>query len=165
MSPRAKSWEAVILKRIGDVYENPDLTIGNWADGEDIIHGRDCTKVTLSLSSLTEKEATIEAEFAVPASPCFAPKFHWMGEPVREDSFNNFEQVRIVNGAPAVMWGIEEFTVTVTLDRSSGRILSGEMKNMLKLNMKAGCDAAFETCAYNAPMTIEREIQIARNQQ
>jgi hypothetical protein len=147
------------LTAVGDSTVS-DALIGDWADGEDILLGKDCTRATLTLIERTADTATLEARFTPPSEPCFEPAYDWMSERIDASLPNNFQQVRVNGEQRMAMWGLEQFSVRVVIDRDSGRILSGTLENLLQLTIRGGCTAELSNCQFETPMEIRRHVEL-----
>jgi len=150
------------LSEVGDRFNAPEPSIGDWADGTDILFGNDCTQPTLELTDETEFVFRVRAEFAAPETDCLPFPYEVMRERVDPETPNNFAQIRHTASGYMVMWGVETFTVNLTLGRSDSVVGHGELENHLNLILRGGCDEALENCQFEAPFTIDRDVTLDR---
>ncbi len=148
------------ISRLGDVYENPEMLKGNWADGVNSLVGQDCTNVTLSMVELKQDIAVVKTAFLAPKKECISMNKSWMLVPVKDGTPNNIQQITKTGDSYMAMWGHEQFIIITEIDRASGIIRHATMDNTLTLKMKTGCDSNLDNCQSEFPLTIQRDEQL-----
>ncbi len=147
----------------GDEHHLAEPAVGKWTNGKKFILGEDCINISIKLVELGVKEARFVATFAPPDGSCLTHPADWMGAAVVEGKPNNIQQVlNSGNGKVMVMYGLEQFQVGVRVDRLTGRLHSGSMKNSLQVKMRINCSAdTLDQCVMETPvMLIERELAL-----
>jgi hypothetical protein len=149
------------LRRVGDVYVNPEPTIGSWSNESTMPVGQDCIQITMKLVELAADTATIETSFEPPAKSCLTMRAPWMEKPVAEGTGpNNFQQVRKGEDGFSPMWGRERFVVRSVVRRSDGKIMKATMDNELTLWTRVQCDETLSNCAGEAPVNLRRSLEL-----
>ncbi|MEM1023119.1 MAG: hypothetical protein AAGD10_10545 [Myxococcota bacterium] len=148
------------LNSVGDRFLNPELIKGDWSKGMDTKVGRDCLRLSIHLVDLDEAVATLRADYEVPEESCWGPAFDWMSTPIDGVRVNNFEQVKRAGPQWMAVWGYETFTLTMKIDRRTGRIISGEMNSPLDWHGRACMDEGLEQCGDLPPMKYRRVLDL-----
>ncbi len=148
------------LHRVGDVHVVPEPKIGDWGNTASASVGQDAIQITYRLVGLTDTTATIETSFEPPAEQRLMLQRPWMERPVVPGTVNNFQQVQKAADGFGAIWGVERFVVKAQVRRSDGRIEHASMDNPLTLRSKGGCDESLTKCAYEAPVTLRRTIEM-----
>jgi len=133
---------------------------GNFADGKQILSGEDCIQVTQKLVIRDKAITIIQTSFDPPAQMGIIPLVDTIGK----QSFywpNNFQMVRNAGGDKVnLIWGVEEFDITSTLDNSTGQLLKAEMINLLNLRMRYNCSQDLKTYEAEIPLQIRRVLHL-----
>jgi hypothetical protein len=143
------------LAEPGDVHVRPELIVGDFADGEAILSGRDCTRATLTLLSRDAGAAVVETRFEPPEASCLDGAVPADGRPP-----SNFRMVRKVGDQFLDLEGHESFVVTSRLDADDGKIQSAEMVNRLALHGRICMDPALTQCAPMPEVRRERRVTL-----
>ena len=59
-----------------------------------------------------------------------------------------------------LLWGVEEFIITSTLDNRTGQLLNADMVNLLNLKMRYNCSEDLKTYEAEIPLTIKRVLHL-----
>lgn len=133
---------------------------GNFADHKQILAGEDCIEVTQRLLVKDHDITIISTSFSPPAVPGITPLIDTIGKQIFEAP-NNFQMVRRSAGDKVnLLWGIEEFVITSTLDNRTGQILKADMINQLTLRMRYNSSEDFKTYDAEIPLTIKRVLHL-----
>lgn len=133
---------------------------GNFADGREIIRGEDRIQVTQKLIDQNKKTTVIETSFTPPATLSITPIIDTIGKQTF-DKPNNFQMVRKGIGDKVnLMWGVETFIITTTIDTDTRQILKAEMTNTLQLRMRFNSAADLSTYDAEIPLTIKRVLDL-----
>lgn len=142
-------------------YQDTSLLHGNFADGKEIIKGEDRILISQRLIGQTKKETIIESSFLPPKTMSLAPFIDTIATSFSERP-NNFQMIRKGdNGKVNLLWGVEEFIITTTLDNRTGKIKEARMTNTLTLRMRYNCSPDLATYAAEFPLLISRELHLA----
>jgi len=150
------------LHQPGDSFVDPTLLAGNFANATTPV-GQDLIQLTTTLTSLTERQATFSSSYQPPPQGGLQLTAPFMSSPVCGSVPNNFELVQTAGTQFVALWGCESFTVTTTVDRYSGQIISVQMTNPLQLDGMLCQDEALTQCTPIPPSTIQRTIQLIRD--
>jgi hypothetical protein len=139
----------------------PDSVLkGNFADGKQIINGEDCIQVKQRLLIKDKKTTVVETSFLPPYYTGITPYIDTIGKQSFEAP-NNFQMVRKGSGDKVnLIWGVERFIITTTLDNRTGMILRAEMINLLNLRMRYNSSPDFNTYDAEIPLIIKRVLYL-----
>jgi hypothetical protein len=133
---------------------------GNFADGREIIRGEDRIQVTQKLIDQNKKTTVIETSFIPPSTLSITP----MIDTISKQTFdmpNNFQMIRKGIGEKVnLIWGVETFIITTTIDNDTRQILKAEMTNNLQLRMRFNSTPDLSTYDAEIPLTIKRILQL-----
>jgi hypothetical protein len=146
------------LRSVGDRFTRAEPVTGDFADGDHILAGKDCTVPTLTLKSITESEIVVETDFAPPATSCLPP--HAQPAATTGAVPDNFMMVRAVGDTVLDLAGTERFVITTTLDRGSFRIRSAAMVNTLRLRGRSCTDRTLTSCSVIPDLVRERKVTL-----
>lgn len=133
---------------------------GNFADGGRILKGEDCIHVSQKLISHDKSIVIIETAFKPPVELSIKPLLDTIGKKTF-GYFNNFQMVQQgVPGKVNLMWGVEEFTITSTIDIVTGQILKADMINLLSLRMRVNSSPDLQSYDAEIPMNIKRVLHL-----
>jgi hypothetical protein len=133
---------------------------GNFADGREIIRGEDRMQVTQKLVRQTKKITVIETSFTPPAQLSITPMIDTIGKQIFETP-NNFQMVRKGNGNKVnLLWGVETFIITSTIDNDTRQLLEADMTNNLQLRMRYNSAPDLSTFDTEFPLTIKRVLHL-----
>jgi hypothetical protein len=150
------------IKAVGQRYAAPGPVIGRWTNKTNIKLGEDCVTTAITMTRLTREKVEYTTTFSPPAKTCLKHAAPWMSKPVSKTGLpNNIQQIRrAAGGKVSVMYGLERFTVKVTVERSTGKILSGTMDNELVVRIRAPCAPDLSKCAVTMPVKIQRKLTL-----
>jgi hypothetical protein len=60
-----------------------------------------------------------------------------------------------------LLWGVEEFTITSTIDNRTGQLLKADMINLLSLHMRYNSTTDLKTYDAEIPLTIKRVLHLS----
>jgi hypothetical protein len=143
------------LAEPGDVHVRPELIVGDFADGEAILSGRDCTRATLTLVSRDAEASVVETRFEPPTTSCLDGAAPADGGPPF-----NFRMVRRAGEQFLDLEGHESFVITSRLDGGDGKIRSAEMVNGLALHGRVCMDAGLTQCTPMPEVRRERRVTL-----
>lgn len=133
---------------------------GNFADGREIIRGEDRIQVTQKLIDQNKKTTIIETSFTPPATLSITPMIDTIGKQTF-DVPNNFQMVRKGIGDKVnLLWGVETFVITSTIDNDTRQLLKAEMTNNLQLRMRFNSAPDLSTYDAEIPLTIKRVLDL-----
>ncbi|MFI5128970.1 MAG: hypothetical protein ACHQFX_03215 [Chitinophagales bacterium] len=133
---------------------------GNFADGNQVLAGEDCIQVSQKLLIKDKGITIIKTSFEPPDFMSIVPFIDTIGKQLF-NSHNNFQMVRKgAGGKVDLLWGIEEFVITSTLDNNTGQVLKADMINLLNLKMRYNCSEDLKTYEEEIPLTIRRVLQL-----
>ena len=133
---------------------------GHFADGIMILSGEDCIQVTQKLLVRDDEVTIIKTTFQPPIEFSIIPLIDTIRTQVF-NSPNNFQMVRKgVGDKVNLLWGVEQFTITSTLNSHSGQILEAEMENVLELRMRYNSSPDLKTYEGEIPLTIRRSLKL-----
>lgn len=149
------------VKIKGTPYPQKESVIGNFANGKDILEGKDCLSTTLQLTNETNTELQYLTQFLPPKEPCLQFLTPDMQTPVAPDTLNNFQMVQpFGEGKFNVFYGKENVIINTTVARKDGKITQATMDNRLSLKMKLSCDGQYMNCQTTIPYTIHRNLKL-----
>lgn len=149
------------LHKPGDNFQKPENVKGNFSNGKDILKGEDCLAVITSFTNKTWPVAIVTSDFQPPKTSCLNYFSAEMQQPVAGDTINNFQMVRSSSPNKVnLFYGRESFFIKSAVDMRDGKLLSAEMVNHLKLNLKLNCNTDYNDCQNSFPFTIQRKITI-----
>jgi hypothetical protein len=133
---------------------------GNFADNKQILSGEDCIQVTQKLLVKDNDFTIVETSFLPPSYAGITPLLDTIGIQLFEVP-NNFQMVRRATGNKVnLLWGVEEFIITSTLDNRTGQLLKAEMINQLRLRMRYNSSEDLKTYEAEIPLTIRRVLHL-----
>lgn len=138
-----------------------DTTVrGNFADGQQIIAGEDFIQVKQRLLNKEKNITTIETSFLPSYYAGITPYIDTIGKQTF-DVPNNFQMIRRGTGDKVnLLWGVEEFVITSTLDNRSGILLKADMINFLNLRMRYNSSTDLKSYDAEIPVTIKRVLHL-----
>jgi hypothetical protein len=144
------------LHQAGTSYTYPHPLTGNFRNSTTPV-GRDVTRLTTTLKALTASNVTFQSMFWRPGQSDLKMSRSWMTAPVCGTAPNNFELVQSANGGYVALWGCESFTVTTTVDRTTGHIISAMQHDSLRVDGRFCPTVALTSCTA-IPATSEETI-------
>jgi hypothetical protein len=118
-----------------------------------------CLSLSIEMTDLTNAHASYKTLFSEPSEDCALKLFFdWM----KDDEFAvNFQHLTKVEGGYYVMWGQEKFETRISVNRESGKIVSGEFgENYLQGRGRFCQDPWKEACEDIIPITLKRAVQL-----
>jgi hypothetical protein len=150
------------LHQPGQSFVDPTLLAGNFSNATTPV-GQDLIQLTTTLTTLSDQQATFTSSYQPPPQGGLQLTQPFMSSPVCGSTPNNFELVQAAGTQFVALWGCESFTVTTTVDRYSGQIISVQMTNPLQLDGTLCQDEALTTCTPIPPSTLLRTIELTRD--
>ena len=149
------------FKKPGDVYVKKETTIGDFANGKDILKGNDCLAIQVKLTGNNKDNSLFETSFLPPANSCLSFLTEDMKMPVAGDTINNIQMVQPAgNNRVNVTYGRENFIIKSSIQQKDGKIKEASMVNRLTLNVKVFCDDQYANCQTTMPFTILRNLKL-----
>lgn len=151
-----------VLQRAGDHFYFPNPQVGSWADGEQVLLGKDHIDFDLNLPSIDHvtQTAVVVVRHVPPSHPNLQFPAAWMQTPVA-DTPNNWVQVtKTKDGRYQAGVGKETLEVSMTLSTADGRILSASMDNPVVMSGRECDDAALTKCGDAQQHRIHRHVEI-----
>lgn len=134
---------------------------GHFADSIQILYGEDVIEVTQKLLKQNWKISVIETSFKPPLVSGLNPLCDTIGK----QTFlvpNNFQMIRKGQGDKVnLLWGVEEFIITSTIDNRTGQILQADMINQLNLRMRYNSTADLKAYDAEIPLAIKRVLHLS----
>ncbi|MGA9063146.1 MAG: hypothetical protein WB341_15980 [Terracidiphilus sp.] len=152
-----------ILQHPGDHFYMPNPQVASWADGAQVLVGKDHVDFDLNLQSIdpVKQTAVVVVHHVPPSHPNLQLPAEWMQAPVA-DTANNWVQVtKTKDRKYEAGVGKETFDVTIIVSTVDGKILSASMENTVVTSGRLCDDAALTKCGAAHPHTIHRHIEIA----
>jgi len=152
-----------ILQHAGDHFYVPNPQTSSWADGNQVIVGKDQIDFDLNLQSIdpVKQTAVVVVHHVPPSHPNLQLPAEWMQAPVADTANNWVEVKKSDDGKFEAGVGKETFDVTIIVSTADGRILSASMDNPVVTSSRTCDDAALTKCGVPQPHTIHRHIEIA----
>jgi len=152
-----------IFQHPGDHFLVPNPQVSSWADGTQVIIGKDQIDFDLNLQSTdpVKQTAVVVVHHVPPAKPNLQLTADWMQTPVADTANNWVEVTKTKDGKYEAGVGKETFDVTLNVSTADGRILSASMDNPVVTSSRVCEDAALTKCGVAQPHTIHRHIEIA----
>jgi hypothetical protein len=150
------------LTKAGDHFYFKKDGANSWADGTYITAGEDAIDFDMTLKSIdvADKTAIVVVKHVVPDKPAVHLPAAWMEKPVA-DTPNNWVQVMKGQGGKfTASVGKETFDVKMTVSLVDGRILSGNLDNLVQTIDRTCDDAALTQCGEAKVHNISRKIEI-----
>jgi hypothetical protein len=150
------------LTRAGDHFYFKKDGANSWADGTYVTAGEDAIDFDMTLKSVNvaDKTAVVVVKHVVPEKPAVHLPAAWMEKPVA-DTPNNWVQVmKGQDGKFTASVGKETFDVEMTVSLTDGRILSGNLDNLVQTIDRSCDDAALAQCGEAKIHDIRRKIEI-----
>jgi hypothetical protein len=134
---------------------------GKFADGKQILAGEDYIQVTQRLLKKDKDVTIIETSFLPPDTFGIVPYLDTIGKKTF-NSYNNFQMIRAgkEDNKVSLLWGVEAFVVTSTVDNKTGQLLQAVMVNELQLRMRLNASKDLSTYDAEVPVTIRRELHL-----
>lgn len=149
------------LASVGDIHEDSSVVQGDFTDSVMVLLGNDCLNVSYELLRITGDTAVYRITYAPPRTSCLPMLRGDMSAAVVDSVPNNFQMIRDAGeGKVTLMWGVEEFIVTASVDRSNGMILRADMDNRLRLRLRINCSPDLNSWQWEMPFTIERDVTL-----
>lgn len=151
------------LHHAGDHFYMPNGMPSSWADGTHVIHGESAIDFDLTLKSIdeTHRTAALLVRHVPPQKPSVRLDADWMRTPAGETPNNWVGITKAQDGKYEAGAGKETFEVAITISTVDGRILAGDLDNVVQTIQRTCNDAALTHCGDPHPHTIRRHIQIA----
>jgi hypothetical protein len=162
----ADLWLAVKTGQVthpGDHFYFPMGQPSSWADGVHTLVGVSSIDFDFTLKQLTAADGTavLVVRHVPPAKPNIPLPASWMQTPVA-DTPNNWVQVaKQPDGKFMGGMGQETFTVELKVNLADGKILAGNMNNVVKIVERTCTDQALTQCGDPERHEIVRKIDIA----
>jgi hypothetical protein len=141
-------------------FLNDSIVHGQFADGRQILKGEDRIQVSQKLVEKDKRYTIIETSFTPPLQLSITPLL----DTIAKQTFsapNNFQMVRKGNGDKVnLLWGVEEFIITSTIENRTGKLLEATMINTLNLRMRYNSSADLQTYDAELPVTIKRVVKL-----
>jgi hypothetical protein len=152
-----------IFQHPGDHFLVPNPQASSWADGTQVLVGKDHIDFDLNLQSIDQAKqtATVVIHHVPPANPNLQFPAEWMKAPVANTANNWVEVTKTKEGKYEAGAGKETFDVTITVSTVDGKILSASMDNPVVMSGRECEDAALTKCGTAKPQTIHRNIEVA----
>jgi len=153
---------ALHAQRLGPALLSfPDSVLkGNFTDGRQIIAGEDFIQAKQRLLIKEKNITIIETSFLPPSYAGITAFIDTIGKQ-SFDVPNNFQMIRRGAGDKVtLLWGVEQFIITSTLDNHSGIILKADMINLLNLRMRYNATADLKSYDAEIPLTIKRVLHL-----
>lgn len=150
------------LRKKGDEFAPPEPMLGEWSDGVETLLGQSRTKLRSKLVDVVNDYAVIQSTFSQPDDRPLAMRRPWMNEPVCGKP-NNFKLIRKQGNGYVVIWGCEEFDVTMTVERRRGRINEAKMDNKLHWKLRFCRDLELTNCQPLPDMKRRRIVELRRD--
>ena len=152
-----------IFQHPGDHFYVPNPQPGSWADGAQVLVGKNHIDFDLNLQSIdpVKQTAVVVIHHVPPSHPNLQLPAEWMQTPVADTANNWVEVTKTKDGKYEAGVGKETFDVTMTVSTVDGRILSANIDNPVVMSGRECDDAALTKCGVAQPHTIHRQIEIA----
>ena len=152
-----------VLQHPGDHFLVPNPQTSSWADGTQVLVGKDHVDFDLNLQSIdpVKQTAVVVVHHVPPSHPNLQLPAEWMQVPVADTANNWVEVTKTKDGKYEAGVGKETFDVTITISTADGKILSANMENSVVMSGRECDDAALTRCGVAQPHTIHRHIEIA----
>ena len=150
------------LAKAADHFYVPYGVPSSWADGNYVLLGQSSVDFDLTLKSVNQSEQTavLVARHVPPAKSMIKQPASWMQAPVGDKPNNWVSVQKGQDGKFEAGVGEETFDVELTVSLKDGKILSGQMDNVVKTVERTCEDEALTKCSEPKPHTIERKIGI-----
>jgi len=150
------------LKHRGDHFQIPYGRPSSWADGSYVTLGEDSIDFDVTLAKVDRRRhrAVVVIRHVPPAKPAIKLPADWMKEPVKDTPNNWVEISHRQNGKYAAAVGKETFEVSITVDLTTGSILSGTLENIVDVIERDCEDANLSNPGPAAHYRIHRHIEL-----
>ena len=150
------------LRKAGDRFYFSNPNAASWADGTIVVHGESHIDfdITLTAVDTASDVATLLIKHVPPAAPKIRLPAEWM-HPRVADTPNNWVQVRKTATGFTAAVGKETFDVTLSVQMSTGKIVSAKMENPVTKVTRACTDTALTQCADAQPAPTLRRIELS----
>lgn len=149
------------ISEVYDQYANGESHSREWASPDGSDYSGNCLTGNVQLTRLTEETALIRAVFGPPDEVCIDMPGEAFEHRIVGQTPNNY--VRMSPGSDEtqvnLLTGRETSTIYVTLDRATGRILSGELRQTLSVQVTSDCPTDFD-CAPGYPTEFGRQTTL-----
>ena len=151
-----------VLRHPGDHLYVPNPQVSSWADGKQVLTGKDQIDFDLNFQSIdpAKQTAVIVVHHVPPPHPSLPLPAAWMQSPVADTPNNWIEVSKNKDGKYEAGAGKETVDVTMTVSTEDGRILSATMDNPVVMSGRVCDDAALTKCAGAQRQTIHRQVEI-----
>lgn len=157
IAPALNAWK---LSAKDTVIKMAELQRGDFADSVTILYGNDCTQVTQHLITANKSYNYIQTDFTPPDSFSLTPLLDTVARKTF-DYPNNFQMVQKGAGDKHnVFWGVESFIIVSKIDKSTGKIISATMQNVLNLRMRFNASHDLKTYDLEVPVKIKRSLRL-----
>jgi hypothetical protein len=152
-----------IMQHPGDHFNMPSPQNGSWADGAQVLIGKDCIDFDMNLQSIdpVKQIAVVQIHHVPPSHPNLQFPASWMQTPVADTANNWVEVTKAKNGKYEAGVGKETFDVTIIVATVDGKILSANMENSVVTSGRLCDDETLTMCGAAQSHTIHRHIEIA----
>lgn len=149
------------ITEVYDQYQNDESHSREWTGIDGLTRGCNCLSATVQLTRLTDETALYRVILGPPAEACIAMPSEAFEGHITGTTPDNFYAVSPgeTEGRLDVLTGREMNTVYVTLDRATGRILSGELRQTLSARVTRDCPADLD-CVSGYPTEFGRETTL-----
>lgn len=139
---------------------NEEILHGEFADSIKIIYGRDCIKTTITLLETAKEFSIVRIDFDPPSTFCLDPLIDTIARRTFK-SPNNFQMIqKSENDRVNLLWGVESFSITASIDNNSGMIIKATMENELTLRMRYNSTVNLKEYMAELPVTITRKLSL-----
>jgi hypothetical protein len=151
-----------ILRHPGDHFHVPNPQPSSWADGTDVLVGKDHIDFDLNIESIDQAKQTavVVVHHVPPAHPNLQFPAAWMQAAVADTPNNWMEVKKTKAGKYQAGAGRETFDVSITVSTTDGRILSASMDNPVVTSGRECDDAALTKCGDAQKHAIHRHVEI-----
>ncbi len=151
------------LQHAGDHFHVPNPQPSSWADGTQVILGKDHIDFDLNLQSIDKanQTAVVVVHHVPPTHPNLQLPAEWMQAPISGTANNWVEVKKTKDGKYEAGIGKETFDVTIKVSTVDGKILSASMENPVVTSVRVCDDAELTKCGTAQPHTILRHVEIA----
>jgi hypothetical protein len=151
-----------VLQHPGDHFYVPNPQVSSWADGVQVLLGKDHIDFDLNFQSIdpVKQTAVVVVHHVPPSHPNLQFPATWMQAAVADTPNNWVEVTKTKDGKYQAGVGKETFDVSMTVSTADGRILSASMDNPVVMSGRECDDAALTKCDDAEQHTIHRHVEI-----
>ena len=149
------------LRTPGDRFVVQRAAPNSWADGTVVLIGEGSIDFDITLAGIDRSSgvARLLVRHVVPEAPAIRIPAAWMRAPVA-DTPNNWVQVRHESGRYIAAVGQETFDVELTVELTSGRIVSATLDNSVDTVVRDCADAGLTDCGEPRRRRILRRVEL-----